>query len=295
MRLQPWVYQYFLLLVIIALNDESDSSQTLGLAQIIVAGLYFWSGVQKLNFTFSHETLPVLLAPLKDFLPLEMPFVFLGISIALTESLIGIGLFFRRTRNLSVVLAVVMHAVILALLILKNYNHIVWIWNAALIAMVVILFWKSDVSIRRTFTVSHSKSWKTISAKFIVIAALLLPVLSFAGWWDSYLSGALYSGNTAVGVVRINDALYEKLPPKAQKSVFQTKSGEKILPFVEWAIAEFNVPAYPAQRVFKQSAGEVCRLTNDKNGIELIIKQRPAILDGSFELSRISCEELEKQ
>ena len=298
LRLQPWVYQYLLLLILLALQSENDSNsnQTLGLSQIIIAGLYFWSGVQKLNFTFSHETLSLLLAPLQNTFPsFQPPLVLIGVSIAIFESLIGCGLIFRKTRNLAVCLAVLMHATILAVLIAKDYNRIIWIWNAILMLIVIIVFWKNDGSIKQTITFSKVINWKVWSAKSIAFASVLLPILSFVGWSDMYLSGALYSGNTAVGVIRINEDLYGKLPPKAQQNVFQTKSsGEKMLPLSEWSMSEFNVPAYPEKRIFKQVAREVCKLTNDRNNIELIIKERPEILDGIYKVTRISCEQLEQ-
>jgi hypothetical protein len=119
--------------------------------------------------------------------------------------------------------------------------------------------------------------------------------LSFFGLWDMYLSGALYSGNVEIAVIRINAQTLEKLPPKARESVFQTKSAEeKMLPLFEWALAEMNVPVYPEKRVFRQVGAEVCKLASDKNQVELIIKERPAILDGSFKVKRITCAELEK-
>jgi len=298
-RLQPWVYQYLLLLGIFALQtkDEKDSAETLGLAQIIIAALYIWSGVQKLNFTFSHETLPKLLEPLQNFFPsIQFSFVFIGIGIALIETFIGCGLLFRKTRNFAVILAVTMHTLILTVLIAKNYNSIVWIWNAFLIAIVSTAFWKNDVSLKQIFDSANIKNWKIRTAKIIVFASILLPILSFFGLWDSYLSGALYSGNVAVGVVRINDDLFEKLPTKARQSVFQTKnSGEKMLPFVEWSLSDLNVPAYPEQRVFKQITAEICRLSENKKQVELIVKECPSIFDGSYNVTRISCEHLEKK
>ncbi len=300
MRLQPWVYQYLLLLVVLTLHDwqtedEPDSNQTLCVLQLIIAALYFWSGVQKLNFSFVDETLPWLLAPLKNVLfAVRPPLIVLGLGVALAEVLIGCGLLFRRTRNLCVLLAVAMHAIVLGLLIAKDYNSIVWVWNAALILMVVILFWKSDVSFRRTITVWHKSIWKTKIAKSVAVAFSLLPILSFWNWWDMYLSRALYSGNTAVAVVRINQEVRENLPQKARQQLFQTKSGgEQMLPLLEWAMAELNVPVYPEPRVFKQTARSLCHLTKDKSGVELVIKERPAIFDGSYQVTRITCGELE--
>jgi hypothetical protein len=298
MRLQPWVYQYLLLLAILALperkagNEPAAADQTVAAVQLVIAGLYFWSGIQKLNFTFLHETLPLLLAPLQNLFPAFQPPALLGLGPALTESLIGIGLLVRKTRNWAVWLAVAMHAGILTLLIAKSHNSIVWVWNAALAAMVVSAFWKTDASIlqlRRT-------SGRSVTlAKTIAVAAVLLPVLSFAGFWDMYLSGALYSGNTEVPVIRLNDALAGRLPPKAQGVVFQTKTtGERMLPLFEWSIAELNVPVYPEQRIFKQVARMLCGLTGDQTGVALIVKERPAIFDGSYKVTRTGCAELER-
>lgn len=59
-------------------------------------------------------------------------------------------------------------------------------------------------------------------------------------------------------------------------------------------MAELNVPAYPANRVFKKITSEVCLLTDDKNQVELIIKMRPGILDGKYDLMRINCNLLER-
>jgi hypothetical protein len=301
-RLQPWIYQYLLLLIVFALYDSrakdesadesAAANQTLAPAQIIIAGLYFWSGVQKLNFSFSRETLPALIENL--FPSIQLPFLWLGLAIALIEALTGVGLLFRRTRNAAVCAAVGMHLCILGLLIARNHNSIVWVWNAALIALVIIAFWQSDAVFGETLRKARQLKGKT--AMSIAAASVLLPILSFWGWCDSYLSGALYAGRTETAVIRIDDHLLAKLPATARQSVFQTKTGgEKILPLFEWAIADLNVPAYPEARASKQAAREVCRLTGDKNQIVLIIKQRPAILDGSYKVTRIGCAELESR
>jgi hypothetical protein len=294
-RLQPWVYQYFLLLVVGTLTaSETDSEPFQGLVQLVIAGLYFWSGLQKLNFSFAHETLPLLLAPLQDLFPsIALPYVWLGVGAALAETLIGGGLLFRKTRNPAVFSAVAMHLVILGLLIAKNHNSIVWIWNAALILMVVTAFWKSETTVSTVFR--KAAGWKIKTAAGLVAASVLLPALSFFGLSDMYLAGALYSGNVEVAVIRVNDELFQKLPPKARESVFQTKTGsEKMLPLFEWSLAELNVPVYPEQRVFREVFRGVCKLTEDKGPVELIIKGRPAIFDGRYELTRTTCAALKK-
>lgn len=119
-----------------------------------------------------------------------------------------------------------------------------------------------------------------ITRRFLIFA---VPVLSVA----------LYSGNTPVAVVRINEVVFEKLPLKAGQSVFHTNNGELILPLFEWAMADLSVPAYPEPRVFRQAARRVCELTENKHSVELIIKERPAIFDGRYEVTRIDCARLE--
>jgi hypothetical protein len=295
-RLQPWVYQYFLLLLILGLPTEKDSDQKLSLSQITIAGLYFWSGVQKLNFTFLHETLPTLLTPVQNLFPeVQLPYAVIGLSTAIIEILIGCGLLFRKTRNFAVLSVVVTHAIILVLLISKNHNSIVWVWNATLIMLVIIAFWKNENSIEQVFSFANQTNWKVRLVTYIVLASLSVPILSFSGWWNMYLSGALYSGNTAVAVIRIDENTLVNLPSTARKSVFQTKSkGEEMLPLFEWAITDLNVPVTPEKRVIKHVFREVCKLSTTKPEIELIIKEAPAILDGSYKVTKTGCEQLNR-
>ena len=229
-RLQPWIYQYLLLLGALALQSEQtkdvpSTNHTQGQLQIVVAALYIWSGVQKLNFSFSHEVLPKLLAPLQSVLSaVHIPLVATGIGMALIETLIGCGLLFRRTRELCVWLAVAMHGLILGLLMFRGYNSVVWPWNAALALIVVALFRRSKTAPWQTLRNWSAINTTTRLAQAVVIASALAPVLSFWGWWDLCLSGALYSGNTAVAVVRINESTNRKLPQTAQRQVFRVKS-----------------------------------------------------------------------
>ena len=107
-----------------------------------------------------------------------------------------------------------------------------------------------------------------------------------------YLSGALYSGNTPVDVVRVDGRVYERLPGVAERQVFTTKGGEQMLPLFEWAMADLNVPPYPETRVYRHIAREVCKLEDGEGRLELIVKERPAILDGSYRVTRTNCAQL---
>lgn len=294
-RLQPWVYQYLLLFVVTALYYRQHESARISLPtlQLIVASLYFWGGIQKLNYSFAHEVLPQILASLQNGLMLsQTQLSVLGVAIAGMETLIGCGLLVRKTRWLAVWLALAMHASILVLLIVQGRNSVVWIWNAALVLIVMVLFWRSDTSLVPVFS-----GWReaNASARLSIILAVVcavLPVLSFRGWWDMYLSSALYSGNTVVAVVRLDGPTYKNLPAVAKRQIFAMKSGEQMLPFFEWSMADLNVPPYPERRVFIQVARAVCKFGGEDSHAELIMKGSPAILDGSYQVTRIDCSHL---
>ena len=298
-RLQPWVYQYSLLLGVLALHDwrtkdVAVSNRTLSLLQLTVAAVYFWSGLQKLNFTFFHEILPALLDPLLIALPwLPQPASGVGIFVALTEILIGCGLLYPRTRDLFVWLAVTMHGIALALLIARGYNSVVWIWNCALMLVVIILFRRSDIYFWRPSRISEGLKGKLAIA--VTLSAALLPLLSFLGWWDMYLSGALYSGNTAVGVVKVDREVSAQLPATAKEQLFSVETtGEEMLPLVEWSMADLNVPVYPEVRVYQEVTSEICKLATNKTEVALIVKERPAIFSGQYKVTQTSCARLER-
>lgn len=298
-RLQPWVYQCLILLIITALHarqgaDERSTGIGLCALRLVVASLYVWGGAQKLNYSFGQEVLPQLLAPAQNYLTLTgAQLSGLGVAVAAAEMFIGGGLLLKKTRKLCVGFALAMHGIILGLLTAQGRNSVVWAWNVSLALTVVVLFRRGDAPSGR----ASAECWRAgnTSARASLVLAVLyavLPVMSFRGWWDMYLSGALYSGNTAVAVVRVGEREYEKLPAAARRQVFMTAGGERMLPLFEWSMAELNVPPYPEARVFRQVAREVCRLTGDDSQAELIMRGRPALLDGSYVVSRADCVKL---
>lgn len=299
-RLQPWVYQYVVMLAVIACwrpgaADTITAEPILLASQLVMALLYFWSGLQKLNWSFGHEVMPALLESVRIHLPASylsyLPAI--GIVVGLCEALIGVGLLIRKTRQTAVVLALCMHLLVLLMLVASLRNSVVWAWNIGMMVMVVLLFWRRDDS----YALRALWRWKGSALvghlpQAVLVICGLAPVLSFAGWWDQYLSAALYSGKSPVGVIRISESLRERLPETVQKQVFTTKGGELMLPFYEWSMAELNVPPYPEVQVYRRLAKQVCKYAEDQQGIELIVKDRISLIDGSYEVTRTDCSGL---
>ncbi|HEV7473731.1 MAG TPA: hypothetical protein VGN90_06770 [Pyrinomonadaceae bacterium] len=301
-RLQPWVYQYVVMLFALAwltpgethLDNSESAAPLLAAGQLIVVCLYFWSGVQKLNWTFGHEVFPGLLesagihlSPARgSYLPA------LGFVVAICEALIGIALLFRKTRQAAVLAAISMHAIVLLLLIVAWRNSVVWPWNIAMMAMLMLLFWRSDQTLAKFLFRWRTSDLLSHVPKLILLLCGLLPALSFAGWWDLYLSGALYSGNTPIGVMRVSEGLRNRLPAEARQHLFVTGGGQLMLPYYEWSLSELNVPPYPEVRAYRQVARQLCLLDEDSKENELIVRERPALRDGSYQVSRTNCLEL---
>jgi uncharacterized membrane protein YphA (DoxX/SURF4 family) len=290
-RLQPWVYQYLIMLSVLGWYsgyhpDSAAPDYGLAVNQLVIAALYFWSGIQKLNWTFCHEVAPSLLEPHFGRLA-YLPAI--GIGIAICEALVGIGLLVRKTRPVAVLAAISIHSLILILLISKGQNSIVWPWNIGMIFVVPLLFRRTEVKVwKRLLRLSESNSMSHF-AKVVLVLCGVLPGFSFIGLWDRYLSAALYSGNTSVAVVHLSDRVRGQLHPQVRSHLFTTKDGELMLPFYEWSMAELNVPPYPEARIYEALTRRLCRYAEDSREVELIVKESPAVFTGSYTVHRIDC------
>jgi len=293
-RLQPWVYQYLLMLSALICYygqslDQMAAGYCLATNQLIIAALYFWGGVQKLNWAFSHDVIPSLLEP---YIGRLSHLTAIGTGAAICEALIGIGLFLQRTRRIAVVSAIGMHLLILIFLISTNQNSVVWPWNISIMMMLPLLFWRTGTSVRETLLNLDKGSLTSHFAKLVFLVCGVLPAFSFIGLWDTYLSAALYSGNTPVAVVHLSDHVRSRLPIPAQSEVFITKQGELMLPFYEWSMAELNVPPYPETRVYRELTRHLCSYADDPREVELILKEKPAIFTGNYPVNKIDCSNL---
>ena len=299
-RLQPWVYQYVLMLLLLACRHLRIADATLGRSvlaanQLLIVALYFWSGLQKLNWSFAHEVLPNLLtsAGFQHFQPGAAYVSAAGAAVALCEASIGVGLFFWRTRKAAVLIASSLHLVVLLLLILAGSNSVVWPWNVAMLVMIWLLFWREEGSLtNRTLWQWRSGEVTSHLVATVLIVCGLAPALSFAGWWDMYLSASLYSGNTPVAVIQVDENLRSRLPVMAQRQLLTTSRRELMLPLHDWAMAELNVPPYPEDRVYRQLASQLCSYDHQPHDLLLIVKERPSLLDGSYSVSRTNCRDL---
>ena len=289
-RWQPWLYQCFCLLLLLAIYATKKPGLALNGARLIVIATYFWSGLQKLNSNFIHETWPDMAGPLLRHIPYasRTP-AWLLLVIPLTEIGIAVALTTRKFRSLAVWLAIATHAIILITMIVSRENVVVWPWNLAMILFVLILFRHDrETSLRQIFAPSAGQL-------LILLFFGILPALSFAGLWDSYLSSALYSGNTEQAVVYVSPAVIERLPASIRPHIWQN-SQPFFLDVNRWSYGDLNVPLYPEPRVYRRVTEDICRYAaGDSHDVRLRIKQRPNLLTGIRKSDYYDCDHLDGQ
>src|SRR5918996_1091378 len=288
-RWQPWFYQYVAMLAALAFARDADD--TVAAWRALLVGLYLWSGVQKLNATFMTHLFPWLVEPLASVLPAGVHRGLLGggIAVPALEIMVAVGLLVPRLRNAAVIGAIVTHVVVLGLLgpLAHATNTVVWPWNAAMAALVALLFWNGD----------HAASHILVPRRLGAHAAALvlfgvLPALSFSGHWDAYLSGALYSGNIKAAALSVPEGVAAGLPEPARRHVARNRMGANVLDVWEWSMGELAVPSYPEDRVFRTVARDVCRLADAPADVVLVIFGRPGTLTGHREITRSDCAAL---
>jgi hypothetical protein len=295
-RWQPPIYQYLLLLTALSAypvtRDAAACTYALQTARVIIAATYFWSGLQKMNATFVRRIFPWMIEPLVAGWPDGIRSVgsSLGGLVPLLEVAIALGLLSQRYRRAAVFAAVAMHATILFALgpLGHKWDHFVWPWNVAMAASVVILF----AGTRDRGFSALRQGVRRLYGQLILVLVGLMPVLSFVGLWDSYLSWSLYSGRLNEAVIRFSDAALAGLPQRAHALVRRHKNGENTLDVFMWSLRDLGVEAYPEVRVYKRLARWACEQTSDPAGIRLIVWTRPAILDGRRQTATYTCADV---
>jgi hypothetical protein len=276
-RWQPWVFQYSFLLAATALYsgngiEAEGERRALNIARLIVAFTYILSGLQKINLNFVEIEFPWLVQPITNAFPSTAHVLHgFGMAAPFVQVAFGIGLLTRRFRRASLILAVAMHLLILAMFgpMGLNWNDIVWPWTAAMAIFDVLLF--SDAG---------EFSWREIWSRrdpgrvAAIILFAILPALSFFNLWDSYLSAALYSGNLTEAQIYLSDSGRASLPAAFVSRLAHTSPNTNVLNLQRWAIEDLNVTPYPETRVYKVIAKSVCGGLHDPAQLVLIVREQ---------------------
>jgi hypothetical protein len=277
-RWQPWFYEYLFLLV--ALGFSGTQGVALNTCRLIVASTYFWSGMQKINPNFAEGVFSWLMEPYLAVLPNVAHSAVRPLALAtpFLEAAVGAGLLSKRFRTVAVLLAIAIHTLILVAIgpAGHNVNQVVWPWNLAMIAFVMLLFWNTPgVPAKDIVWVRNSR--------FHVLVLILFgiaPLLSFFNLWDNYLSAALYAGNRNEAVIYMSDAAAGRLPDAIQEYVTVEDSKADELSITDWSWGELNVPPYREPRIYKNITRSICTYLSADDEVRLVITAKAAWRNG---------------
>ena len=246
--------------------------------QLILILTYLWSGMQKLNIYFANDVFPWLMTSFSFLEPLG-EFAYLGYAVAIMEALLGVGLFFFRTRKITIWAATAFHLIIIIFLAGLKWNYVVWAWNIAMIAFNWILFsdkavFKNSSNVSFALLKGIFKTNKsTVSAFSLVIILFgIMPLFNFFGHWDEQLSLKMYAGASSEALFYFNDEDLECVPTVHLKKVYEgIYSEESRIDMDDWAFDELTVPAYGGNWAYKRAGYEFCTCLEEKGlaGIEI--------------------------
>ena len=283
-RLQPWFYNYTLILLIFLFYknrvDEPNNYTTVFISlQLLVSLIYIFSGIQKMNEAFVPDTFNWMISAF-DTLLTERQLTLVskfGYVVPYFELALGIGLLIKPFRFIIVPLVIIMHVLIIIMLgpMGKDYNSVVWPWNIIMITLVLLLF--ANVKQERFFDISIL--FKGISFYIVITLMLIFPIFSLKNQYDSYLSSSLYSSNLNNCQLILTNKAYKKLPYYLKN--FVTKNDDYNIFYIkQWAANELNAPCVSEYRVFKTVHRYIIQLTQtNSEEVKFVFTERKKLIE----------------
>ncbi len=283
-RLQPWFFNYMLILGVLLfykqrVDEPNNYTMVFISIQVLVALIYVFSGLQKMNSHFITDTYTWMISPLNHILntrQMQLTLHF-GKIVPYLELAIGIGLLIKPARYIILPMVIAMHIFILLLLgpIGNSYNYVVWPWNIIMIMLNILLF--ANVERERFFDIAIL--FKGLCFYIVITLMLIFPFFSFQNKYDSYLSSSLYSGNTHDCKLILSDNAYKKLPYYI-KNFVTTNADYNILNIKKWALTELNAPCVPEYRIFKSAQRYVIHITKtNSQDVKMEITEREKLFN----------------
>ncbi|MFV0445957.1 MAG: hypothetical protein ACK5Q5_20460 [Planctomycetaceae bacterium] len=253
-RLQPWMYEFLLLLGILTMTRTPVAIRC---SRAIVISIYFWSGLSKIDPGFIIDHGQMLLDGLLRALGLSAAFWTesqrhcAAALMPAGELLIALLLTFRRTRRTGLYATWLMHATLLLTLGPWGLHHEpgVLLWNLFFLLQNSILF--REPPPQTTPTTPDLPSFVNDRlAQTVTALALWLPLLNPLDYWDNWPSWSVYSSHPGIVELSIQDEDVSRLPSSLQPLVDppQPLTDWRRVRLDQWSFAVRRVPPYPQDR-----------------------------------------------
>jgi len=275
-RGQPWFYLYWVMLLLSLMPAQA------GLAgcRLILTAVYLWGGIQKLNGRFFNEVPTWFVSPASGWGLSTGVVHWLQWAVAsapFTEMFIAVGFWIPRLRRVAIGAVVIVHGAALLFLgpLGHNLNQVIWPWNLAMIALVLVLF-PANPPARLSPSLSELRN--ATAAFLVTLLVCALPLLSFFGWWDKSFSFALYSGNQATADIFVQEGFAERLPEAARAYVRRVKQefhpvlqGPFVFDYITWGMKEMGAPPILEPRSYRSIYGFLRRHAASDADVRMIV------------------------
>ena len=276
-RLWPSFYQFFFLFLLLTTAKQTsgkfNAERVLTGMRFVIAMIYVWGGVHKLNPHFFNEEFLWFVEPVTSLLPFHLPSLpTLGVFAALFEVLIGVGLLTRRFRNMGLCGAVFMHFLIFYCIgpLRDQWNNSSWIWGLTVALQTLVLFYRApSFDFKTMFSGSR---YQNIPQLLAVVFIGFIPVLNNVNCWDSALSFNVYSGNVHYAEIHMRADAVQHLP-QAIAGVVEVGPDVAVLVLNHWSLSEFNANSYPETRIYISVLKKICSYLPD-NSARLYVREK---------------------
>ena len=280
-RLQPWAWHFLLIAPLLARRASSleqivprrfDFYGILGLT----ISLYLFSAISKCDQTFTQSYGRQFLEALLNIFGASSRFwsesarTNGAAMFPLGEIVVAFLILPPKTRLAGLLLSVVMHVFLLLAVGPFGLNHQpgVLIWNVYFIAQNLLLWVRirtlSPEDVNENFrvpTASTSASNQqamtsrlglipSVFASMILLIAILLPALRFAGLCDPWPAWAVYASQPERVTILINEPAASELPDELRRFLRPRRINDGRVFFRAdlWSIAETGAPIFPGAR-----------------------------------------------
>jgi hypothetical protein len=281
-RFQPWVYQFGWVALAMAFTTKA---RTLRLARWYVVGLYFDSGLSKLDASFCRELGPTFLSAAlgptgldpqtwpdstRSMACLAMPAFEMAVDVLLA---------FRPTRRIGLIGAAAQHLALVWILGPWNLGHstIVLVWNVSLIIGDVILFGRSTIPM--SIEPESRVGW--LVERFFW-CAMILPIGERFGICDPWPGHALYASH----VERSDVYLHEEDVGSYPEAIRRRLEPPGVTPWrrvdlTGWSRDVRGTPLYPSGRVGNGVAEYLEARYGGVQPVRLVQSGRARVWDGA--------------
>lgn len=246
LRLQPWAYQFLLILVLASVAPREDFTRCW---RWLVISIYLWSAISKIDMAFVEGHGQMLLDGFLQALGTSARFWSPGqrqwaAALMPTGELLVAGLLlFPGTRRIGWGASCVMHALLMLAVGPLGLQHEwgVLLWNIFFIAQNTLLF----VNGHRERGIPSSRTGWTYFA-----VVLLLPSLELFGLLDHWPAWAVYCARPEQVRLYVRGESVHRLPSSLQPFVQPPLplSTERAVNYDAWVFREVHCPVYPQGR-----------------------------------------------